>query len=73
MLETVLSEYEQSIHYVEIDIVDDPEIAESAGVMGTPCVQVFRDKARVAVINGVKMKSEYRSILSEQLIQSSAA
>jgi uncharacterized protein YhbP (UPF0306 family) len=36
-------------------------------------VQVFKDKARVAVINGVKMKSEYRKIFSEQLIESSAA
>jgi thioredoxin reductase (NADPH) len=73
MLNTVLDEYEKSIHYVEIDIAEDPEIAESAGIMGTPCVQVFKDKARVAVINGVKMKSEYRKIFSEQLIESSAA
>ncbi|CAL6278568.1 unnamed protein product [Bathycoccus prasinos] len=73
MLSTVLDEYEKSIHYVEIDIAKDPEIAESAGIMGTPCVQVFKDKARVAVINGVKMKSEYRKIFSEQLIESSAA
>ena len=73
MLSTVLDEYEKSIHYVEIDIAKDPEIAEAAGIMGTPCVQVFKDKARVAVINGVKMKSEYRKIFSEQLIESSAA
>ena len=73
MLNKVLNEYEESVHYVEIDIAEDPEIAESAGIMGTPCVQVFKDKARVAVVNGVKMKSEYRKIFSEQLIESSAA
>ena len=34
----VMDEFDQIVHFVEIDIVEDPEIAEAAGIMGTPCV-----------------------------------
>jgi protein-disulfide isomerase len=37
--------YAGKIHYVEIDIEQDPEIAEAAGVNGTPTVQVGRHSA----------------------------
>jgi hypothetical protein len=40
----VIDEYDQSVHFVEIDIEEDPEIAEAAGIMGTPCVQFFKSK-----------------------------
>ena len=45
--------------YVEAD----QQIAKAAGVVGTPCVQVFKDKQRVEVLNGVKMKSAYREVI----------
>lgn len=32
------------MHFVEIDIEEDPEVAEAAGIMGTPCVQFFKNK-----------------------------
>jgi len=67
MLDKVLDEYGQDVHFVEIDIEADPEIAEAAGVMGTPCVQVFKNKERVQVLNGVKMKKEYREVLDKAL------
>ena len=35
----VIDEFEQNVHFVEIDIMEDPEMAEAAGIMGTPCVQ----------------------------------
>jgi len=60
MLDKVVQEYDSNVHYVEIDIETDPEIAEAAGVMGTPCVHVFKKKERVKVMNGVKMKKEPR-------------
>lgn len=41
-------------------VLKDPEIAEAAGVMGTPTVQMFKDKARVEQVSGVKMKKDYR-------------
>ena len=40
----VIEEYEKDLHFVEIDIEEDPEIAEAAGIMGTPCVQFFKEK-----------------------------
>ena len=55
------------VHYVEIDIEEDPEIAEAAGVMGTPTVHFFLDKARVAELSGVKMKKEYRGVVDKYL------
>ena len=63
MLDKVLDEYGDEVHFVEIDIEADQEIAQAAGVVGTPCVHVFKDKARVEVLNGVKMKGTYREAL----------
>lgn len=40
----VIDEFDQNVHFVEIDIEEDPEIAEAAGIMGTPCVQFFKNK-----------------------------
>ena len=73
MLSTVLDEYEKSIHYVEIDIAKDPEIAESAGIMALRACKFLKIKPEWRSSTGVKMKSEYRKIFSEQLIESSAA
>ncbi|GLC33882.1 hypothetical protein PLESTB_000814200 [Pleodorina starrii] len=63
----VVDEYKGKVHYVEIDIEQDPEIAEAAGVMGTPTVQMFMDKARVEQLSGVKMKKDYREIFNRHL------
>jgi len=52
------------VHFVEIDIEADPEIAEAAGVTGTPTFQMFKDKERVVSVPGVKQKREYREMLS---------
>ena len=40
----MIEEFDQDVHFVEIDIEEDPEIAEAAGIMGTPCVQFFKNK-----------------------------
>mmetsp|Transcript_35798 Transcript_35798/g.89371 ORF Transcript_35798/g.89371 Transcript_35798/m.89371 type:complete len:563 (-) Transcript_35798:295-1983(-) len=63
MLDGVLDEYGADVHFVEIDIEADQEIAKAAGVVGTPCVQVFKDKQRIEVLNGVKMKKAYREVI----------
>ncbi|CAN6443971.1 unnamed protein product [Victoria cruziana] len=44
ILSKVIDEFDASVHFVEIDIEEDPEIAEAAGIMGTPCVQFFKNK-----------------------------
>mmetsp|Transcript_38630 Transcript_38630/g.46763 ORF Transcript_38630/g.46763 Transcript_38630/m.46763 type:complete len:588 (-) Transcript_38630:788-2551(-) len=63
MLKGVIEEYQDQVHFVEIDIEADPQIAEAAGVSGTPRVDWFKKKDRIEVMNGVKMKSEYRKLL----------
>lgn len=63
ILSKIVDEYGEKIKFVEINVDEDPEIAEAAGVMGTPCVQFFKNKKRVHVINGVKMKSDYRKAI----------
>jgi len=60
---SLVNEYETEIHYVSIDIEQDPEIAEAAGVMGTPTVQFFKNKERLHSLPGVKMKADYRKLI----------
>jgi len=67
MLDKVVQEYDSKVHYVEIDIVADPEIAEAAGVAGTPTTQIFYKKERLKVLSGVKMKSEYREVIESAI------
>jgi thioredoxin reductase (NADPH) len=63
----VVDEFDGRIHFVEIDIDKDPEIAESAGVMGTPTIQFFKYKGMVAEVKGVKQKSQYRELIESNL------
>lgn len=63
ILSKVIDEYDQNVHFVEIDIEEDPEIAEAAGIMGTPCVQFFKNKEMIKTVSGVKMKKEYREFI----------
>jgi thioredoxin reductase (NADPH) len=64
MLNKVIDEYEGKIHYINIDIEQDPDIAEAAGVMGTPTVQIFKLKEKVGEMKGVKQKSQYREVIN---------
>ena len=63
ILSKVVGEFEGRMHYVEIDITEDPEIAESGGVVGTPTIQFFKNKEKVAELMGVKSKSQYRETI----------
>ena len=67
ILDKVVKEYEGQIHFVEIDIVADPEIAQMGQVVGTPTVQFFRDRELLKEVKGVKQKSEYRQIIEGYL------
>jgi thioredoxin reductase (NADPH) len=73
ILHGVAREFEGSIHLVEIDIAADPDIARAAGVSGTPTVQVFKDKARLHSVPGVKAKREYRALVEGVLSGAGAA
>ncbi|KAJ4848859.1 hypothetical protein Tsubulata_040227 [Turnera subulata] len=63
ILSKVIDEFDENVHFVEIDIEEDPEIAEAAGIMGTPCVQFFKNKEMLRTVSGVKMKKEYREFI----------
>ncbi|MCA1994612.1 MAG: FAD-dependent oxidoreductase, partial [Coleofasciculus sp. S288] len=67
ILNKVVDEFEGKIHFVEIDITEDPDIAENAQVTGTPTIQFFKDKELLEHVQGVKQKSEYRSLIEQYL------
>jgi thioredoxin reductase (NADPH) len=67
ILSKIVDEFDGQIHYIEIDIEADPDIAESAGVTGTPTVQFFKNKALVTQLKGVKPKSQYREAIQTNL------
>lgn len=67
MLSTVVRSLEGQVHYVEIDITVDPEVAEAAGVTGSPTVHIFHEKSLIKEFRGVKMKSEYKRVVEELL------
>lgn len=67
ILNKVVDEFDGKIHYVEIDIEQDPDIAEAAGVVGTPTIQFFKHKEKVGELKGVKQKSQYRQAIEANL------
>ncbi len=67
ILNKVVDEFDGKIHYVEIDIEQDPNIAEAAGVTGTPTIQFFKHKDKVGELKGVKQKSQYRQLIESNL------
>lgn len=55
------------MHLIEIDIDVDSEVAVAGGVNSTPTVQLFKNKALVQHLPGVKMKREYRKFINEAI------
>lgn len=46
----MIDEFDHDVHFVEIDIEEDQEIAEAAGIIGTPCVQFFKNKEMIRLV-----------------------
>ena len=67
ILDKVVAAYAGQIHFIEVDIVADPEIARMGQVSGTPTVQFFRDRELLTEVKGVKQKSEYRQLIEQYL------
>jgi thioredoxin reductase (NADPH) len=67
ILNKVVDEFDGKIHFVEVDIDQDRDIAENAGIIGTPTVQIFKNKELVKEVRGVKQKSEYRQMIESNL------
>ncbi|MFM7315279.1 MAG: thioredoxin-disulfide reductase [Cyanobium sp.] len=66
-LKRVLEELGGRAQGVEIDIEADKEIAQQAGVSGTPTVQLFHGKELREQWRGVKQRSAFRSALEALL------
>ena len=66
-LRRVLDELGGAAQGVEIDIEAEQEIAQQAGVTGTPTVQLFMNKELKQQFKGVKQRSEFKAAL-EQLL-----
>ena len=66
-LKRVLSELNGQAQGVEIDIEADQEIAEQAGVNGTPTVQLFFDKSLQQQWRGVKQRGEFKGAIEALL------
>lgn len=60
----MVDEYNHDVHFVEIDIEEDQEIAEAAGIMGTPCVQFFKNKEMLRLGNILSVLGLYRLLCS---------
>lgn len=67
ILNKVVDEFDGQIHFVEIDIDKDRDIAENANVTGTPTVQFFKDKELLQEVKGVKQKSQYRQLIETNI------
>ena len=66
-LKRVLDELGGRAQGVEIDVDADQQIAEQAGVSGTPTVQLFFRKELKQQFRGVKQRSEFKAAI-EQLL-----
>ena len=66
-LKRVLGELAGQAQGVEIDIEADPEIAQQAGVSGTPTVQLFFDKEMRQQWRGVKQRREFLAAIEALL------
>ena len=62
-LKRVLEELAGRAQGVEIDIEADQEIAQQAGVTGTPTVQLFSGKELKQQFKGVKQRSEFKAAI----------
>lgn len=72
ILDKIIDEFEGQIHAIEIDITEDPQIAEAGGVTGTPTLQFFKNKELVEQLIGVKPKSQYRELISKHVTSESS-
>ena len=66
-LRRVVEELAPQVHAVEINIEAEPDIAQQAGVSGTPTIQVFHNKELRCQWRGVKQRRMIRTELEKVL------
>ena len=66
-LKRVLEDLAGQAQAVEIDIEAEPDIAQQAGVTGTPTVQLFLGRELRQQWRGVRQRSEFRQAIDNLL------
>ncbi len=67
ILKKMVDGYGGQIQLIEIDIAAEPDIAQSAGVNGTPTVQFFKNTELVGQMIGIKPRKEYQALIEQYL------
>lgn len=64
LLERVVDEMTDDIHYVEVDITESPDVAQNAGITGTPTVQVkIRERLKKRLFETCSRKQKGYGVL----------
>ncbi len=67
ILDDLVEKFSGRFHLVEINIAEDTELAEAAGIMATPTVQFFKNQQQLFEIKGLKQKTEYLELIQKNL------
>ena len=59
----MIKELDGAVQGIEIDIDKDQEIAQQAGINGTPTIQLFKDKLLKKQWQGVKQRREFKEAI----------
>lgn len=67
VLEQLVKERADRLHPVEIDMVEEPELAIDMGVRNAPTVVLFKQQQELARIAGLKPKKQYQEMVQQAL------
>ena len=59
VLEEIAQEWGDRVAIAQVDVLENPRVAQDWTVMGTPTVIFFRNSAEVARLTGVQGKRQY--------------
>jgi thioredoxin 1 len=67
VLEELVTEYSDRLHLIEIDIVEETEMAIALGIRNAPTVVLFKQQQEIARIAGLKPKKQYLDMVQQAL------
>jgi thioredoxin 1 len=67
VLEELVMEYSDRLHLVEIDIVEETQLAIELGIRNAPTVVLFKQQQELARIAGLKPKKQYLEMVQQVL------
>ncbi|NJM90000.1 MAG: thioredoxin fold domain-containing protein [Hydrococcus sp. RU_2_2] len=67
VLEQLATEYADRLHLVEIDMVEETELAIALGIRNAPTVVLFQQQQEQARIAGLKPKKQYLEMVQQAL------